>query len=309
MLQQNIQPTLQHTLRESFELEGKGLHTGLRLRARFSPAKAGFGVQICRIDLPDKPTYAASALYVSATERGTVLKQGDWGVSTIEHALSALYAMSVDNCLIEVDGPEMPILDGSAKIYVEQILRVGLVEQQAERTFLRLKESLTLRNEQTGSWLMLEPAEHFSVQVMVSFDSCVLGEQKAELADLSDYAAQVASARTFCFVREVEPLLKRGYIKGGDLKNAVVIYDEQLEQVEFDKLADSLGQSINRDARELGYLTELKFSNEPARHKLLDLIGDIALIGRPLLARLTAYKPGHTSNTMFAKHILEAHVS
>lgn len=303
MLQQNIQPTLQHTLRESFELEGKGLHTGLRLRARFSPAQAGFGVQICRTDLPGKPTYMASAAFVSATERGTVLKRGEWVVSTIEHAMSALYAMGVDNCLIEVDGPEMPILDGSAKKYVEQIVRVGLVEQQAERAFLRFKEPMTLRNEQTGSWLRVEPAESFSAEVMVSFDSSVLGEQTAELSDLSDYAEQVASARTFCFVREVEPLLKRGFIKGGDLKNAVVIYDEQLEQVEFDKLADSLGQSINRDARELGYLTELKFSNEPARHKLLDLIGDIALIGRPLLARLTAYKPGHSSNTMFAKII------
>ena len=293
----------QHTIKEAFELAGKGLHTGLSLNVRFCPAPADFGIRFCRVDLSGKPTYRALADYVTATERGTVLAVGEWRVSTIEHAMSALMAMGVDNCLVEVNGPEMPILDGSAAEYVNVITKIGLQEQDAERLFLKINEPVLLNSATSDSWLRLEPADSFSAEVRVSFASPVLGEQRASLDHLEHYAEQIASARTFCFVREVEPLLQHGLIKGGDLRNAVVIYDELMSQERFDRLAASLSQEIKRDASELGYLTKLHYDNEPARHKLLDLIGDLALAGRPLIAKVTAYKPGHGVNTEFARKL------
>ena len=295
----------QHTIQQEFSVFGKGLHTGLHLRAVFKPAPVGSGIRICRVDLPQRPSVPALAEYVCSTERGTVLADGECCVSTVEHAMSALSAMGVDNCQIEVDGPEMPILDGSAREYVEKIAVVGLAEQNERREYLEIKEPVVMENPQTGSWLRLEPSESFSAEVEIEFHSPVLGCQKANLASMYDYSEEIASARTFCFVREIEPLLQKGYIKGGDLKNAIVIYDEPLTQEQFDMLASNLSQQIHREASELGYLTPLLFDNEPARHKLLDLIGDLALVGKPLKAHVTAYKPGHGSNTLFAKQLRE----
>ena len=286
----------QHTIGNEFKVAGKGLHTGSLISARFCPAPEDTGVCFRRVDLPGSPTYRASADLVTSTERGTVLSVGEWRVSTIEHAMSALMAMGVDNCVIEVDGPEMPIIDGSAIEYVKQIEKAGLTIQSAERRYLKIEAPMMLRSEHSDSWLSLEPADRFSAEVIVSFPSSVLGEQHAFLDDMSSYAEYVACARTFCFVREVEPLLSRGLIKGGDLQNAIVIYDEELSQEQFDGLASQLSQDIRRDAKELGYLTKLQFENEPARHKLLDLIGDLALAGMPILGHVKAYKPGHGVN-------------
>ena len=292
----------QHTLNTEFSLSGKGLHTGKMVNARFLPAEENKGIRLCRTDLAGSPCFEALADYVSATERGTVLKNGEWQISTVEHALSALSAMQIDNCLIEVDGAEMPILDGSAKPYVDDIQKVGIKEQTAEAKFFVVEKKLEL--EQNGSRIVLMPDDRFSLDVHISFHSPVLNNQYASLDNLADYAADVAPARTFCFVREVRPLLGMGLIKGGDLQNALVIYDEQMPQEELNVLALSLGQETC-DASHLGYLSPLKFDNEPARHKLLDLIGDLSLLGCRIQGKVIATRPGHTINTAFCRMLRE----
>ena len=288
----------QQTLNTEFSLSGKGLHTGKLVTARFIPSEVNTGIRITRIDLDGQPCFEALADYVSSTERGTVLKKDDWQISTIEHAMSALAAMGVDNCLIEVDGPEMPILDGSAMPFIEKIQQVGVKEQDQDANVLVVRRKIELEN--NGSKIMILPDDSFSLDVMISFQSPVLNNQFATLDDINDYPTQIAPARTFCFVREIRPLLDMGLIKGGDLQNALVIYDEQMTDSELDALSAGLGQpQIN--ASKLGYLSELKYDNEPARHKLLDLLGDLALLGCRLQGKIIATRPGHTINTAFCR--------
>ncbi len=288
----------QHTLNNTFTLSGKGLHTASFVTAVFQPADAGTGIRLCRTDLEGKPCYQALADYVSATERGTVLSNGEWRISTVEHALSALAGMGIDNCLIELDGAEMPILDGSAQPYVEAVIKAGIKEQDADAHVFVVKRKLEW--EQNGSRIELFPDDRLSVDVHVSFRSPVLSNQFASIETYDDYAADIAPARTFCFVREVKPLLSMGLIKGGDLQNALVIYDELMPQQELNKLALSLGQETHNASR-LGYLSPLKFDNEPARHKLLDLIGDLSLLGCRIQGRIIATRPGHSINTAFCR--------
>ena len=261
----------QHTLKDSFSLSSVGLHTGLHVTATFRPAEANTGVCLRRVDIPGQPCHQALADYVSATERGTVLERGKWKISTVEHALSALYAMGVDNCIIDVDAPEMPILDGSAKFFVQEIRRVGIVEQDAEQQVYVVKEPIEYISEH-GHRMRIEPCDHYEVDVTIAFDSKLLREQHATLKNLEDYPVEMAAARTFCFVREIEPLLRVGLIKGGDLKNALVIYETELSQDGMDYFCDKMGQP-HLDAKKLGYLSPLNYPNEPARHKLLDVIG------------------------------------
>lgn len=289
----------QHTIQDSFTLRSIGLHTGLMLTATFRPAEANTGIRLRRTDLEGQPCHEALADYVSATERGTVLTHGEWRISTVEHALSALYAMGVDNCLIDIDGPEMPILDGSATYYVREIQRVGLLEQDAEQRVWVVTEPLEYTTEQ-GNRLRLTPCDHYEAHVTVRYPSAVLGEQKADITDLADYAQEIARARTFCFVREIEPLLMAGLIKGGDLQNALVIYDQQMPQERLDALCDKLGQA-HLPADKVGYLSPLHYESEPARHKLLDLIGDLSLVGVRIQGRIEAECPGHGFNTTCAK--------
>lgn len=291
----------QHTITQPFTLEGKGLHTGVYIHARFVPAEAGYGIRLCRTDLPDRPTHHAYADYVSATERGTVLEHGSWRISTVEHALSALYAMCVDNCLIEVDGAEMPIMDGSALPFVQALQETGIMEQDAEAEVYVVTEPIEYISEH-GNRLMLLPSDKYEVEVQVCYPSQILKRQHAELHELSEYAREIACARTFCFVREIEPLLRLGLIKGGDLKNALVIYETPMSQEGLDYLTDKLGQP-RLDATKLGYLSPIHFHNEPARHKLLDIIGDLSLVGCRLQARIIAEKPGHTFNTSCARQL------
>ena len=291
----------QHTLKSSFSFEGKGLHTGLHIHATFLPAAEHTGVQICRTDLEGRPTYEAIADYVTATERGTVLERGAWKVSTVEHALSALYAMGVDNCLIEVDGPEMPILDGSAKYYLQAIEQVGLQEQEAEQKVFVVTEPIEYISER-GNKMVILPCDHYEAGVTVTYDSGILREQSAEIKDLADYKRELSAARTFCFVREIEPLLRMGLIKGGDLQNALVIYETPMSQEGLDYMTDKLGQP-RLDANKLGYLSPLNYPNEPARHKLLDLIGDMSLVGCRIQGKIAALRPGHTFNTQCAKRL------
>ena len=291
----------QHTIKEPFTLSSVGLHTGLHVTATFRPADTDTGVCLRRVDLPKQPCYQALADYVSATERGTVLERGKWKVSTVEHALSALYAMGVDNCIIDVDAPEMPILDGSARPFITEIERVGLVEQDAEQQVFIVQEPVEYMSEH-GHMMRIEPCERYEVDVTIAFPSNILREQHATLTNLNDYARDIAAARTFCFVREIEPLLRVGLIKGGDLKNALVIYEQELSQSGMDYFCDKMGQP-HLDAKKLGYLSPLNYPNEPARHKLLDIIGDFSLLGMRLQGKIIAYKPGHTFNTQCVRRL------
>lgn len=292
----------QHTIAAPFSFESKGLHTGLYIHATFSPAAENTGIRICRTDLEGKPTYQAVADYVTATERGTVLENGAWKVSTVEHALSALYAMGVDNCLIEVDAPEMPILDGSAKFYIQAIEKVGLLEQDAEQKVYVITEPIEYISER-GNKMSIQPCDHYEAGVTIAYDkSGILREQSAEIHNLADYKRELSAARTFCFVREIEPLLRIGLIKGGDLQNALVIYETPMSQEGLDYMTDKLGQP-RLDANKLGYLSPLNYSNEPARHKLLDLIGDMSLVGCRIQGKIAALRPGHTFNTQCAKRL------
>lgn len=294
----------QKTLKAPFSLSGKGLHTGLNLTVSFLPAPEGHGYKIQRVDMPGQPIMDAVAENVIDTQRGTVLGKGEMRCSTVEHAMAALYAFGVDNVLIQVDGPEFPILDGSAILYVNEIKRVGLQSQKAQKDYYIINKKMEFRDEKTGACITLLPDEDFSITSMISFNSKVLSSQFATLDCMGNFESEVAAARTFVFVREIEPLLLAGLIKGGDLDNAIVIYENQTTQENLDKLCQLTGAE-KHDAAELGYLQHrpLVWENEPARHKLLDIVGDMALIGRPIKGRIIATRPGHTINNMFARMI------
>ena len=282
----------------------QGLHTGLEITARFLPAPENHGYKFKRVDLEGEPVIDALAENVVATNRGTVIAKGEARVSTIEHAMAALYAAGVDNVLIEVNAPELPILDGSARFYCEEIARVGLAEQNADKDFYYIKSKLEVRDDTTGSSILVLPDDEFSVDVKIDFDSVVLNNQFASLEHVENFPEEIAASRTFVFVREIEPLVKGNLIKGGDLDNAIVIYDSPMEQAELDRLADLMNVP-HKDVSMFGYINNIPLTseNEPARHKLLDLIGDLALIGRPLKGRVIATRPGHSINTTFAKRI------
>ena len=294
----------QTPLAAPFSLEGKGLHTGLNIHITFHPAPENHGYKIKRVDLEDTPVIDALAEHVCQTERGTVIAKGKVQVSTIEHAMAALYAHGIDNCLIEVDAPEFPILDGSARFFSEAIQRVGIQEQEAQKDYYVVKHKIEVKDEASGASIMILPDEKFSVNTLISFPSPVLSNQYASMNDLSEFPTEIAASRTFVFVREVEMLLQHNLIKGGDLDNAIVIYDQKIPQESLDRLADMM-QIPHMDVKELGYLNTkpLVFDNEPARHKLIDVIGDLALIGKPLRGRIIATRPGHKINTQLAKLI------
>ena len=283
----------QKTLAASFSLKGKGLHTGLDIEITFNPAPENHGYKIKRVDMEGQPTIDALAENVVNTQRGTVLSKNGVQVSTIEHAMAALYAYEIDNCLIEVNAPEFPILDGSSRFFSEEIQKTGVVEQNAPKDYYIVKHKIEVKDEETGSSLIILPDDKFSVNVLISFDSPVLSNQFATLNDLSEFPTELAASRTFVFVREVEMLLNNNLIKGGDLDNAIVIYDQKIPQESLDKLADMLNIP-HKNVQELGYINNkpLVFDNEPARHKLIDVIGDIALIGKPIRGRVIAYPSG-----------------
>ncbi len=294
----------QLTLKAPFTVKGKGLHTGLEIEATFNPADPGHGYKFRRVDLPDAPVIDALAENVVETTRGTVLQRGDVRVSTVEHALSALYAAGIDNCLIDVNAPEMPILDGSAAEYANGIEVAGSEEQDADKDFFVIKQQIEVRDDTTGSVFLALPYDGFSVEAMLEFDSPVLDNQFAVMDDVCQYAKEIAPCRTFVFLREIEPLLANNLIKGGDLDNAIVIYDRIMSEEQLDHIA-RLTDTTPRMPKEYGYINErpLLFDNEPARHKVIDIIGDLALIGRPLKGRIIATRPGHSINTTLAKKI------
>jgi len=294
----------QKTLKGSFSLYGKGLHTGLSLTVTFNPAPENYGYKIQRIDVEGQPLIDAIAENVVNTERGTVLAKGDVKCSTVEHGLAALYALGIDNCLIQVNGPEFPILDGSAEMYVESIQKVGIEEQNAVKDFYIIKKKIEIKDEETGSCITILPDDEFSITTMVSFNSKFINSQFATLDNAEDFAKEIAPARTFVFVRDIVPLLQANLIKGGDLDNAIVIYELQTTQEKLDQLADLINVP-HMDATKLGYIQHkpLVWENECTRHKLLDIIGDMALIGKPIKGRIIATRPGHTINNKFARQM------
>ena len=292
----------QKTLKSSFSLSGKGLHTGLNLTVTFNPAPENTGYRIQRIDLEGQPIIDAVAEKVVDTQRGTVLAQGDVRVSTVEHAMAALYALGIDNCLIQVDGPEFPILDGSAIMYVDKIKEVGIEEQSATKDWYIIRKKIEIKDEESGSCITILPDDQFSITAMCSFQSKFINSQFATIDRVEDFPTEIAPARTFVFVRDIMPLLDANLIKGGDLENAIVIYERQVTQQQLDNLADLL-KVPHMDATKIGYIQPkpLQWENECTRHKLLDIIGDMALIGRPIKGRIVATRPGHTINNKFAR--------
>jgi UDP-3-O-[3-hydroxymyristoyl] N-acetylglucosamine deacetylase/3-hydroxyacyl-[acyl-carrier-protein] dehydratase len=294
----------QQTLQGSFTLKGVGLHTGLEIVVTFHPAPEDHGVKIKRVDLEDQLILDAFAENVVNTQRGTVIGKNGVTVSTIEHGMAALYALGIDNCLIDVNASEFPILDGSSIEYVKEINRVGIVTQSKDKDYYVVRKKIEVSDPETGSKITLLPDDSFCINSFIEFDSKYIPNQSASMDSVTDFGTEIAPARTFVFVREIQKLREAGLIKGGSLENAIVIYERELPQDELDEIADEL-MVPRQNAKDLGYLNsrKLAFPNEPARHKLLDIIGDVALIGKPIKGRLIAYRPGHKINNKLARLI------
>lgn len=296
----------QHTIGKTVSIQGIGLHTGESVTLTFHPADVNFGIRFRRIDVEDQPVLIADVGKVFSTNRGTTIREGNVQVSTVEHVLSALTGMGVDNAMIDIDGPEVAILDGSAQPFTNLIVEAGLVEQEEEREYFVVEETVSYKDEVTGTEIVALPSETFEVTAMIDFNSPVLGKQYASLGDIENYQQEIASARTFVFLRELEHLYSQDLIKGGDLENALVIVDRLVSQEELDGLSKKLNKPKIKVEKE-GVLnnTDLRYPNEPARHKLLDLIGDLSLVGKPIKGKIVATKPGHASNVAFARILKE----
>ena len=299
----------QRTIANTVSISGVGLHTGMKVNLIFKPAPTGHGVKFKRTDLEDQPLMNVDVNRVVSTERSTTLGSGEATVSTIEHLLSALSGLQIDNVLIEIDAGELPILDGSASPYVGRLLEAGMEDQDTPRDYFVVEEPITFRDEATGSEIVALPYDGFEVVSMIDFDSPVLGQQYATLRGYEDYATEIAPCRTFVFLHELEALFEHDLIKGGDLTNAIVIADRHIPQPRLDALAKKMGKETV-EVTEQGILNtlDLKFHNEPARHKLLDVMGDISLLGVPIRGRILATKPGHRVNVAFTKLLKKAYL-
>jgi UDP-3-O-[3-hydroxymyristoyl] N-acetylglucosamine deacetylase/3-hydroxyacyl-[acyl-carrier-protein] dehydratase len=292
----------QTTIKGEITLSGVGLHTGKEVTLVFKPAPENYGYAFQRVDLEGNPVIEASANYVTDTKRGTTLDKRGVQINTCEHVLAALVGLEIDNCLIEIDSSEPPIMDGSSKFFIEALEKAGRVEQDQFREEYVVQENIYYKDEETGSEIILMPADSYQITTMVDFGTKVLGTQNATLHKISDFKKEIASARTFSFLHEIEMLMEHGLIKGGDLNNAIVYVDKELS----DKTTESLKKAFKKDnitIRPNGILDnlELHHPNEAARHKLLDVIGDLALIGHRIRGKVIATKPGHFVNTQFAK--------
>lgn len=300
----NFNPDKQHTLKSAVSITGTGLHTGIVVDMTLQPAQPGFGIQFQRIDLPNQPIIKADCDLVTDTSRGTTLQVGDARVSTVEHILAALVGTGVDNVLIELNGPEIPIVDGSSQPFVELINQTGILEQDAEKVWYTIDENIYHYDEEKRVEMVAMSAADYQITTLIDFNSPVLGTQYAQLKSMRNFVQDIAPCRTFSFLHELEMLLEHNLIKGGDINNAIVIVDRPVKPEEMVRLA----KAFNRDKIEVkneGYLNnlELRFPNEPARHKLLDVVGDLALIGFPIKSRIIANRPGHSTNVAFAKKI------
>jgi UDP-3-O-[3-hydroxymyristoyl] N-acetylglucosamine deacetylase/3-hydroxyacyl-[acyl-carrier-protein] dehydratase len=297
-------PDKQHTIKTAVTISGTGLHTGILADLTLNPANPGFGIQFKRIDLPNQPIIKADCDLVTDTSRGTTLEANGAKVSTVEHVLAALVGMGIDNCLLEINGPEMPIIDGSSSPFIELIEEAGIVEQDATKIWYSIDENIFHYDEGKRVEMVAMPSINYQVTTLIDFNSPVLGTQHAGLKNIGEFKKEIAPCRTFCFLHELETLLDHNLIKGGDVNNAIVIVDRPVEKTELDRLKKVFNKE-NIEVKSEGYLNnlDLRFPNEPARHKLLDVIGDLALIGYPIKARIIANRPGHSSNVEFAKKI------
>jgi len=292
----------QRTLAKEVSLTGKGLHTGLSVTITFKPAPANHGYRFCRTDLPGKPMIDALAENVTDTSRGTTLVQNNASVATIEHTLAALYGLRVDNAIIELDSPEAPIMGGAASAFTEAIKSAGFIDQKEERNYFVIKQKITYSDEEHGVDLIIYPDDHLSINVLIDYNSKILGNQYAILDSIDDFEKEISRSRTFVFFHELEPLHKKGLIKGGDLDNAVVILEKEVEQEEIDRISTLFNRPrINKHTAGILNNTELRYPNEPARHKLMDIMGDLALVGQPIKGKVVATRPGHFANTRLAK--------
>ena len=292
----------QRTLVNEISLSGKGLHTGISVTIKFKPAPVNHGYKFCRVDLPGKPVIDALAEYVTDTSRGTTLVQNNASVSTIEHVLAAFHGLRVDNVLIELDGTEAPIMGGGSLKFVEAIKEAGIVEQKEDRNYFVVKQKITFSDEEHGVDLIVYPDDHFSINVLIDYNSRILGNQYAILDTIDDFESEISRSRTFVFFHELEPLFNKGLIKGGDLDNAIVILEKEVEQSEIDRIAKLFNRpGISTHTAGILNNTELFYPNEPARHKLLDIMGDLALVGHPIKGKVVATRPGHYANTRLAR--------
>lgn len=297
----------QTTIKKEFRVTGLGLHTGRTVTVTVCPAPPDFGIAFRRTDRFNIVTQPALATNVSETVRGTTIGTGRHSIATIEHLMSALHGCQLDNVLVELDGGEVPILDGSARPWLLQITRVGIMEQDAERRVFAFEEKLHFEYEPTGSVYDVAPAEYFSVDCEIDFANSVIGRQSAHIDDLTQYAAGIAPCRTFVFLHEIEPLLHLNLIKGGSLDNALVYVNKELSSRQLRRL----GRTFHKDPSQFrvhdGVLntTDPYYANEPARHKLLDFVGDVRLVGMPMQGHFTIYKPGHKANAAFSKYLID----
>ncbi len=294
----------QKTLVSEAVFSGVGLHTGKQVTARVLPATADFGIKFKRIDIESQPVINAVAENVVDTSRGTVIGVKDASVSTIEHLLAAMCGLGIDNALVEIDGPEVPIMQGSAKIFYEGLQKAGVTELDADKNYFEVREKISYVEEERGVEIVAYPSDTFSVDVRISYDSPILHNQFATLKSISDFYKEIAGARTFCFFREIEMIAKNNLIKGGSLDNALVFVDHDTTQEEIDRIS-KLFEKEHVTIQKQGVLSNisLRYENEPARHKLLDVIGDLMLVGMPIKGHIIATIPGHKANTEFAKII------
>lgn len=294
----------QKTIKKPVTLSGKGLHTGLQVDITFKPAPENHGFVFQRVDLDQNPRVHALAEFVTDTSRGTTIEENSVRIGTIEHIMAALFGLEIDNVLMEISGHEAPIIDGSSKFVVKALKEAGLIEQQENKNYYEIKEKIVYSDEAKDIEIVVFPDDKFSVNVMIDYDSRVLGHQYASLARLQDFEHEIASCRTFVFFHELEFLLKNNLIKGGDLENAIVILDKEVPQEELDRIADLFNKPrIKRNSEGVLNNVDMYFSNEPARHKLLDILGDFSLIGRPIKGRIVASRPGHYANNQLARKI------
>lgn len=303
-LQNHSQSSKQHTLKTHFTLSGVGLHTGHAVNMTLKPANPGLGIRFQRVDLPGQPIVKADADFVVDTSRGTTLEHDGARVSTVEHLLAALVGLGIDNVLIELDGPEIPIMDGSSREFIDAIEREGVVEQEAHRVVYTLDQNIHFYDPVKNVDMLAVPAPEYQITTMIDFNSPVLGTQHAVLKNMRDFKKEIAPCRTFCFLHELEYLLDNNLIKGGDVSNAIVVVDKVVSEKELERLAHVFNKQ-KIEVKQEGILNniQLHYSNEPARHKLLDVVGDLALIGYPINAHIFASRPGHATNVEFAKKI------
>lgn len=294
----------QKTIFNSFTLSGKGLHTGNQVTIKFLPAEPNFGIVFKRVDLAEKPTIEAIADYVTDTSRGTTLTKNNINVKTVEHVLAAIFGLGIDNLLIEIDCDETPILDGSSGIYTNEFLKNGIIQQEADKEFFTFKEEISIYDSIKDVDIKIIPCDEFKVTCIIDYNSKVLPMQQITMNSINEFESEFAQARTFVFLHELEPLIKHGLIKGGDIQNAVVFVEKTISAEEQKRLVDYFnapdvvlvnGGVLNNN--------KLRFENEPARHKLLDILGDISLVGIPFKGHIIAKRPGHKTNTDFAKKI------